>query len=537
MVNVTKMQISPSLDDEVKRRTQQLAVINKVADTLNQPVDLNVTLQAALEAVLSVIPGDASGISLVDDGAGELVMRAQRGWNNDFVTTPMRIKLGQGLSGHVINTGEVVITGDPASDPRHAAPSFEEEKVKAMVLAPMHARGKVIGVLSVTSHKSYKFSQDEINVLRVIADQVGLALDNAQLYERIRQQQNNMQAVLQSTADAIIAVNAYGIVSLLNYAAERLFDLDAEDHVGQLLFDLPLPTVMNEKLQEIITGKSNDGRQTFEMQLNDACYLSGVVSPVYSQLSLGEQKAEGWVVVLQDITYIKEAEKSRLQFIQTAAHDLRNPLGVTLSALTMLNKNWKDPTPTDKEVFNIAINGINRMQDLIDDLLNLEKIDSGVDMNFAMISIPDVIERCTVDMRPVLDRKHQTLVLEVDLGMSDYYGDSGWLYRALTNLVSNAHKYAPDDTEITIRAGKVDHDAVIEVVDHGPGIPLEAQGRLFERFYRVPGPTHEKVKGTGLGLAIVKKIAEQHEGTVYVDSTLGEGSTFGMRLPYRSPNG
>ncbi|HVO43605.1 MAG TPA: ATP-binding protein [Aggregatilineales bacterium] len=535
MVKVTEQpNRNPSaLDDEVKRRTQQLAVINKVADTLSQQLDLKVTLQAALEAVLSVIPVDASGISLVDEQAGELVMRAQHGWYNDFVTQPMRIKLGTGLSGHVVSTGEVVVTGDPSKDPRHASPSFAQERVQAQVLAPMHARGKVIGVLSVTSHQPYDFSPDEINVLRVIADQVGLALDNAQLYERVKEQQSKMLAVLQSTADAIIAVNSTGQISLLNYAAERLFNLNAESHIGQPIHSLRLPSTTADRLFAIIEGQSSDVRQVFEVQISETVYLSGVVSPVYSQLYLGEQRAEGWVVVFQDITHLKEAERARLQFIQTAAHDLRNPLGVTLSALTMLSKTWKDPTPTDHEVFSIAMNGINRMQDLIDDLLNLEKIDSGVDVRFDPVSILDIVERCTIDMRPVLAHKNQTLDLDLDMTMPELAGDGGWLYRALMNYVSNAHKYAPEGTTITIHARCENGNAVIEVEDQGPGIPYEAQGRLFERFYRVPGVSHDQVKGTGLGLAIVKSVAEKHNGTAYVISEPGKGCTFGMRLPFQ----
>src|SRR5260221_9866748 len=98
---------------------------------------------------------------------------------------------------------------------------------------------------------------------------------------------------------------------------------------------------------------------------------------------------------------MKEAERARLQFIQTAAHDLRNPMAVTLSALTMLDRHMKDPTPTEKEIITIALNGINRMQDLIDDLLNLEHIESGVDLRYEHMSIGDLLERCAADIGPL----------------------------------------------------------------------------------------------------------------------------------------
>src|SRR5476649_1830709 len=231
------------LAQEVKRQTGQLSAINTVTTAVSQTLDLNITLETAITAVLSVIPVDASGISMVDEVAGELVLRAQRGWKNDFVSQPMRIKLGQGLSGQAVSNDEVVITGDLDNDPRLVVPAIREEQVKAMVLAPMHARGKVVGILSVMSYTPYTFDRGEILVLQAIADQVGLALDNARLYEAAREQQSRLQAVLQSTADAIIATDGRGNISLINPAAAFLFQLTVNAVIGMPLLDAPLPVL------------------------------------------------------------------------------------------------------------------------------------------------------------------------------------------------------------------------------------------------------------------------------------------------------
>jgi two-component system phosphate regulon sensor histidine kinase PhoR len=522
------------LAEELKRQTGQLAAINSVITAVSQSLDLNVTLQTALEAVLSVIPVEASGISLVDEAAGELVLRAQRGWKHDFVTKPMRIKLGQGLSGQAVINDEVVVTGDPSNDPRLYVPAFTAEQIQAQALAPMHARGKVVGILSVMSYQPYQFDTNEIHVLQAIADQVGLALDNARLYESVREEQNRLQAVLQSTADAIIATDNYGIINMVNQAAETLFQVNVDVIIGQPLRDAPLPPLISKKLREIATHETTTG-QTFEVLLDNGRCLAAVVSPVYTETQLDErQTTDGWVAVFQDITHLKEAERTRLQFIQTAAHDLRNPLAVTLSALTMLHKTWKNPTDTQQEVFNIALNGINRMQDLIDDMLNLEHIESGVDLRYEPMHIPDLVERCAFDMGPILQRKDQRLALEIDLSLPPFSGDQRWLYRALMNLLSNAHKYTQRESAIILRAQHHDDDLIIQIEDNGPGIPVEAQARLFERFYRVRR-TEEKVPGTGLGLAIVKSVVEKHNGRVFVQSEVGKGSIFGMLMPYNRP--
>jgi PAS domain S-box-containing protein len=517
-----------NLLEEVKRQTGQLTAINTVTTAVTQSLDLNMTLQTALEAVLTVIPVDASGISMVDESAGELVMKAQRGWKHDFTTTPMRIRLGEGLSGRAVTNDEVVITGDVSSDPRLVVPEFMAEKVQAQILAPMHARGKVIGILSVMSYKPYEFDENEVTVLCAIADQVGLALDNARLYEAVKEQQSRLQAVLQSTADAIIATDNYGIINLFNQAAEVIFEASASQMIGHHLREAPLPPSLINKLRESLDPDSKS--PTFEIAIESGRHLAAVVSPVYTQARMDEQRAEGWVVVFQDITHLKEAERGRLQFTQMAAHDLRNPLAVTLSALTMLHKNITNPTPTQSEVMNIALNGINRMQDLIDDLLNLEHIESGLDLHYEEFRMSDLIERCMRDMEPVFARREQIITWFVDPSIPIYSGDDQWLYRAFTNLLSNAHKYTQKGGKIAFNAALHNHEIVISVEDNGPGIPLDAQARLFERFYRVYR-SGEKTTGTGLGLAIVKSVAEKHSGRVFVQSEVDHGSIFGMVLP------
>src|SRR5690606_3398493 len=138
-----------------------LAAINRVASVVSQSLDLETTLQTALDAVLEVIPVEAAGISLVDEAAGERVLQAQQGWKGDFVSEPMRVPLGTGFSGQAVARDEVISTGDVSDDPRLAVPAFAEEGVQAMALVPMHARGRVVGILSVMSHHPYEFDEDD----------------------------------------------------------------------------------------------------------------------------------------------------------------------------------------------------------------------------------------------------------------------------------------------------------------------------------------------------------------------------------------
>jgi PAS domain S-box-containing protein len=518
------------LSQEIQRHVEQLAAINRVAATVSQSLELQVTLQTALDAVLDVIKVDAAGISLVDEAAGELVLRAQRGWRYDFVTTPMRIPLGVGMSGYVVRHDEVMVTGDLTGDPRLAVPEFADEGVKAQALVPMHARGRVVGILSVMNHEPYQFSDEEITMVRAIADQVGIALDNARLYERIKEQSSRLSAVLNSSGDGIIATDNHGNINLVNATAEALFELDTQALMGQPLRNAPLPAKLRDGLRRAMSEDA-DGNTVFEVTLENGHFLAANVSPVYAHRSPeSDQKTEGWVMLVQDITHLREAEQARVNFIHAAAHDLRNPLGVTMGALQMLEKDLRPTSEYQAEIIEIGVQGINRMQDLIDNLLRLEHIESGVGLQSREVDIRELVERAMIDMLPCIQPCNQTLLIDVPEDIPTIMGDMHWLHRALVNLLENANKYTPEGGEIILSAYTQDDDLYLEVKDNGPGIPPELQTRLFERFYRAPS-NQDDIRGSGLGLAIVKSVAEQHGGRVFVQSRVGQGSIFGMILP------
>ncbi len=522
------------IPEDFRRLVRHLAAIHRVSSAVSQSLELETTLQTAVDAVLDVILVKAAGISLVDEEANELVLRAQHGWKHDFVKHhPMRIPLGVGMSGLVVQNDEVLVTGDVTGDPRLWVKEFAEEGIQAMAMAPMHAQGRVVGILSVMNYEPYEFSEEELAVLRAIADQVGVALHNAHLYQISQEQSSRLSAVLHSSGDGIIATDSRGNINLVNSMAESLFALRPEELIGQPLRQAPLPLKLREGLRGAMSNKIN-GYTTFEIALDNGRYLSAVVSPVYSpRPPESDQETEGWVVVVRDVTHLHEAEQTRIQFIHAAAHDLRNPLSATLGALTMLENDMIDQgtiTDTQREVVTIGLQSVDRMQDLIDSLLNLEHIESGIGLQEQAVDIRDVIERALIDVQFSVAEHKQALHLDVPKNLPAIRGDSQWLYRAITNLLSNANKYTGRGGEITVRAYLQDEELVLEVQDNGPGIPRDVQSRLFERFYRAPS-TDARIKGSGLGLAIVKSVAEQHGGRVFVQSQIGQGSIFGMILP------
>src|SRR5690606_6422194 len=244
------------LTQEVKRRVDQLAAINTVAATVGQSLDLDTTLDTALNVVLPIVQAEAGGISLIDEEAQELVVRAQKGWTRDLKERPMRIPLGKGMSGRVLHANKAILDNDLNRSDELAVPSFLEEDFRSIVMAPMHARGKIIGILSIMSSQPNSFDPDIIGVLEAIADTVGVALSNAQLYEAALESENNLKAILDTTTDGIIATDQKGRIQHINEQAERMFAFQRSELMKTPLREIPIDRHVRDLLLRALETRS-----------------------------------------------------------------------------------------------------------------------------------------------------------------------------------------------------------------------------------------------------------------------------------------
>jgi PAS domain S-box-containing protein len=332
--------------------------------------------------------------------------------------------------------------------------------------------------------------------------------------------------LLRSVAEAIIATDPAGHIVLVNPAAEKLFAVKAEDAVGQPLRQISFNPALARWLERAIEEQSSQP-VVFELAFPGERYFSASLAP----LSDDRQRRTGWVIVLQDVTHFKKMEHWRSEAIQTAAHDLRNPLNLMSGSLSLLRDTLPGPTPEQEECLAMLRSGMDRMGGLIEQLLNLETIEAGQALTMSKLALRRLIETTVDEFRREADKKKIALTFEGAPPTAKVLGDESWLGRAITNLLSNALKYTPAGGRITVRYREADRQGICEVTDTGPGIPAAAQARLFERFYRVRTAATRNTPGTGLGLAIVKTIIEKHAGRVWVSSAEGQGSTFGFAIP------
>ncbi len=519
------------LTEEVKRRVNQISAINMVAAAVGLSLDLSKTLETALQATVDVTGADAGGISLLDKEVGEVVLRAQLGWIQDFVSNPMRVPINQGMSGQVIQQNNIVVYNTLDGTESYAVPSFRDEHFRSIAMAPMHARGEIIGIISIMSHTPNRFDNDLQDVLRVVADTVGVAIDNAHLYETHVENERRLSAILQSTADGIIATDSNSRITMVNHTAETMLDIKSSEVIDMPLREIPVPARVRDQLLFALSSTAEERNKSFHVSLESGRVLSILVSPVFVESQVKQDKLkDGWLLVLQDVTHLHEAEVARAEFIQAAAHDMRNPLSVTQSSLVMLESMVESDDATVAEIFDIATQGIHRLQRMIDELFTLERIESGHDVNLQPVEIRGLCHEVSAEIKGLLKEKPMNYTQQIAPDVpSEVALDRAWISRAIHNYLENAVKYSPAGSDVQLHVYVQSPMLHIEVVDNGPGIALAAQSHVFDRFYRLDNDS--AVKGTGLGLAIVKSIADLHGGSVYVQSKPGSGATFGIRLP------
>lgn len=405
----------------------------------------------------------------------------------------------------------------------------------ALVALPLRHEKKYLGVLWLGYRDAHAFSESTLRFLETLAGQVTITVVKAQLYETARSRSEQLEVVLNCTGDAVLAADRRGTLMMVNPAAAALLGVDPVE--TRALAGRPVEEAVKlPALAELLQGGTDGPASSREIIGEDGrVYASSA-----SQLKTPEGRVTGWVVVLHDITHLKEIDELKDDFVQIVSHDLRSPLTYMRGYATMLGMvgelNDKQQGFADKIVI-----GIEQMSSLIDNVLDIGRLESGGELERDPCDLTDMVEDIVTGHRAHALTKRIELKANFDPDIPVVMADEHMLRQAITNLVDNAIKYTPEEGEVAVEA-RLDEDypdgvphIVVSVSDNGPGISKVNQAHLFEKFYRVRKKENVKVKGSGLGLTIVKGVAQRHGGDAWVESELGEGSTFYISIAVVPP--
>jgi two-component system, OmpR family, phosphate regulon sensor histidine kinase PhoR len=340
--------------------------------------------------------------------------------------------------------------------------------------------------------------------------------------EAVSLERDHLQEILASMSEGVLVVDRDGRAQMINPAFYRLFDL-----VGDFTGRPALEIIRHPGFARVIEDTLRHGvPQSSQIVLTSPERRTLLLTS--AALSGGER---GAVVAARDTTELTRVADMRRDFVANVSHELKTPLAAIRGYAETLRDGALDEPPTAKRFTDRILSQCRRLQELLDDLLilsRLEGMDAALDREPVSL---DAIARHAVELLTPAAREKRVEIELREEPVPPVHGDAGNLERLLLNLLDNAIKYNRPDGKITVRVGRCGTEAVLEVIDSGIGIPPESISRIFERFYRVDKGRAREEGGTGLGLAIVKHIAQAHGGQVDVESRIGRGSTFRVRLP------
>jgi len=396
---------------------------------------------------------------------------------------------------------------------------------ESLIALALRHENRYYGVLWAAYNKQRVFSEADLRFISTLASQASLAVANIRLFLTVELSRRQLEAILNSTPDPVLVTDASNRLILANPAAGNVFGVTIR-RGERPDFE---KTIQVKGLRELLQASSAE-RRSAEISMPDGKTYLAMASPMTA-----DGKTVGRVCILRDVTQLKEIDTLKSDFVSTVSHDLRSPLTLMRGYATMLEMAG-DLNEQQKSYTKMIVQGVDNMAKLVNNLLDLGRIDFGVGLQVENVPVLDILERVIGSLQMQAKQKQISLGMELPKDLPyNMEADQALLQQAVYNLVENALKYTPEGGEVTIHLQTAPSALIFAVQDSGIGIPESDLPRLFEKFYRGTNREALAKRGTGLGLAIVKSIAERHGGKVWAESELGQGSTFYLQIPLAQP--
>jgi two-component system NtrC family sensor kinase len=337
--------------------------------------------------------------------------------------------------------------------------------------------------------------------------------EKAQISEAER---SKLEAIIANIQDGVIVVDPAQRILFVNHAIREIFSLNGVELNGRPLMDV----ISNEDIKALLTRSAEGPLKYHEINFDDGRVFNAQFTPI---------PKIGAAVTMQDISYLKELDRLKNDFIHTVSHDLRSPLTSILGYTELIERTG--PLNENQQEFIQRLQGsIQHITALVNDLLDLGRLEAGFDTRREVVHLGGVLKYSLDMFDAQIKRKNIRLTNSVSADLQPMRANPIRIRQMMDNLIGNAIKYTPDEGSIQVSISMQENQIIFKVEDNGPGIPADEQNHIFEKFYRATNAP-EGVQGSGLGLAIVKSIVDSHQGRVWVESVLGRGSSFIVILP------
>ncbi len=392
---------------------------------------------------------------------------------------------------------------------------------------PIESATKVAMELAKGNYKARTY-EDHLDETGMLSQYINILARNLQDMTRAQEmQQDRLQTLIENMGSGLILIDGRGYINLVNRAYKELFEVESAKFLYQLYYDAFTHNEIIELVEEIFMTEVKVRKQ-LQLPLN----IEFKHFEVYGAPIIGtNDEWKGIVLVFHDITELKKLEQMRKDFVANVSHELKTPI----TSIKGFSETLLDGALNDRETaeyfLSIILKESDRLQTLIQDLLDLSKIEQqGFKLSIQACDVKEILEDIEVILKGKAKEKEIELTYTVPEGFFFVEGDLYRLKQIFINLINNALTYTPKGGSVHVQVEKDAGAVIVTVSDTGIGIKSEEIPRIFERFYRVDRARSRNSGGTGLGLAIVKHLVEAHKGLITVNSQLGEGTTFTVRL-------
>jgi signal transduction histidine kinase len=595
--------IKTQLLDESQRRARQLEILNQVGRSLTSTLELDPLLNQILVSAVEILRSEAGSLLLVDEVTDELIFVVTAGPVAGDLTG-MRLPPGTGLVGKAVEMRGPIIDNNV-----HQSKDWFEKTdentgfiTRSLMVVPMEVRGRVIGVIEVINKlDGSPFSPDDQRLLTAFTAQAAVAIENARLFtmtdqalaarveelsvmQRVDRELNaslDLTRAMHITLDWAMRQSQAGaglvaVVERKEEEAARLRVMASQGYVGldfndqEVLENVRQISLVEEALQgkPLTSGLDQNGthyllpggQSQLAIPINREEQTLGLIlleSPLAENF---DEEATAFLTRLSDhaaialanaqlFTAVEAANTAKSDFINFVSHELKTPMTSIQGYTELLAKGAIGPVNEAQAGFLATIRAnVRRMDRLVSDLTDISKIEAGrLRLDFASVSFQEIVDEVVRSTKGQMDQKEQTLVVEVPETLPFVWGDRTRIAQVLTNLVSNAYKYTPQQGQVFVRAEQAPNlwdtnaeaapDVLhITVQDTGIGIKPEDQKQIFSKFFRSDDPKARESPGTGLGLNITKNLVELQGGRIWFESEFRQGTSFHFTIPVAEIN-
>lgn len=482
-------------DVALQRRLRELAALNKLSHTVSASLDLDRVYEVLVEQVNEYWPVDAVRLYLVDEQSRRLLPH--------HAGTPLPLDGQGGIIRKVAQEGVMIVTNNLPGHPDYH-PHIDNTNGNAprsLACAPLRVQDRVAGVLALYNKAGGPFTEEDSARLRAFTNPIAAALENARLFAESERQRAAIQATARTLSQPLLILDDSGQILIANNSAREILDT----HMPQLF-----------------EGLSSGVGRTTELVIGEKTYLT----------TAQHVKRVGTIVVMQDITYEKKLERERSELMHALSHDMKTPLTSIIGYAYVLERT-ADLDERGLHFVNQVHQAAERMQEMLVYLLRTVDDTSVIQMEMGPCALVPLVENVIKDTEGAALKKSIQLSAEQRGKSSLITADQTRLYHVILNLVDNAIKYSPPETEVTVHLNFKPEQVVIKVEDEGPGIPPEDLPHLFDKHYR--GRHTDEEKGSGMGLYLVRGTVQAHDGTISVSNRPEGGAVFEVVLPRLDP--